>query len=94
MPGRYRGAKLVARVYKAWERKLTAGNAKMQFAPEEGPEFFRQYGWKATEIRFAMDESQRLKREMPLAWLWCLFTSKESMEIYRKMTSFVLFELL
>ncbi len=64
----------------------------MQFAPEEGPEFFRQYGWTAAEIRFAMDESHRLKREMPLAWLWRLFASKESREIYRKMTSFVLLE--
>lgn len=82
----------LTRVYKAWEKKLTAGNAKMQFAPEEGPEFFRQYGWKAADIRFAMDESHRLKREMSFAWLWRLFASKESIEPYRKMSSFLLLE--
>lgn len=79
-----------------WGRSLAAGNAQMKFAPKQGIEFFRPYGWHAVETRSASAEARRLKREMPLAWLWRLmapFTSNKRQEQYRQMDSnFVLLE--
>lgn len=41
----------------------------MLFAPEEGAEFFQQYGWKVALLRSFREESRRLKRQIRLAWL-------------------------
>jgi methyltransferase (TIGR00027 family) len=53
-------------------RKVTGagGTAPMHFGPAEGPEFFRPYGWDVVEQRSMLDEARRLRREMPMAWLW------------------------
>jgi len=43
---------------------------KMQFAPEEGTNFFRAYGWQLVEFRSLFEEAQRLNRgAMPEACL-------------------------
>ena len=34
----------------------------LRFAPEEGPEFFRRYGWEIARYRSCLDEGQRLDR--------------------------------
>lgn len=34
----------------------------MQFAPREGSEFFRRYGWKAVEFRSLVEAGLRLDR--------------------------------
>lgn len=51
-------------------RILDAANATMHFAPAEGEEFFRPLGWTPVEFREFLVEARRLKREMPLMWLW------------------------
>lgn len=38
------------------------GKVGLCFAPEEGPGFFRCYGWKTDEIRSCLKEGQRLNR--------------------------------
>jgi methyltransferase (TIGR00027 family) len=60
---------ILKRTQKQWGKQLSAANAPMYFAPAEGPEFFRPSGWKLVEFREFLDESRRLKREMPMAWM-------------------------
>lgn len=60
---------IVERTRKYWGKHLSSANAPIHFGPAEGPEFFRPSGWKLVEFREFLDESRRLKREMPLAWM-------------------------
>jgi methyltransferase (TIGR00027 family) len=57
------------RLHRNWGKHLEDGSSLYEFAPEEGPGFFRPYGWNVAEFRPVFDEARRLKREMPLAWL-------------------------
>lgn len=43
-------------------RQLASARATHRFAPEEGPEFFRPYGWVPVEVRSSWKESQRIGR--------------------------------
>lgn len=43
-------------------RQLASANATHRFAPEEGPEFFRPYGWVPVEVLSLWRESQRIGR--------------------------------
>jgi methyltransferase (TIGR00027 family) len=54
---------------RAMKGHLAAGQARMQFAPEEGAAFFQPYGWRIAEFHASQDEAHRLKREIPLWWL-------------------------
>jgi methyltransferase (TIGR00027 family) len=65
---------ILKRMQKTWGKKVAEGNAPFRFAPEEGTEFFRPYGWREAEWRSMMQESHRLNRQMPLAWLWRFMT--------------------
>jgi methyltransferase (TIGR00027 family) len=72
---------------KWFSKSLGPAGVRMQFAPEEGPDFFVSYGWKPVEFRATFMESQRLKREMPMAWLvkvLSLFSSKKRREGFQK----------
>jgi methyltransferase (TIGR00027 family) len=55
------------RLHRSWGSHLEAGNTPFQFAPDEGSDFFRPYGWTTAEFRPVLDEGKRLQREMPLA---------------------------
>jgi methyltransferase (TIGR00027 family) len=66
---------ILERTMKNWGKQLSSANAPMYFAPAEGPEFFRPQGWKLVEFREFLDESRRLKREMPMAWMLHLVES-------------------
>jgi methyltransferase (TIGR00027 family) len=55
-----------------YQRSLAAAGAPLRFGPEEGTEFYRPFGWKTAEFRSSFDESRRLRREMPGAWLFRL----------------------
>ena len=71
---------------------MDVGNAKMQFAPEEGPNFFASFGWKVAESRSMGQEARRLHREMPLAWLWRLLmpmVPKDKREMYQRLDSHI-----
>jgi methyltransferase (TIGR00027 family) len=66
---------ILERTMKNWGKQLSSANAPMYFAPADGPEFFRPQGWKPVEFREFLDESRRLKREMPMAWMLHLVES-------------------
>jgi methyltransferase (TIGR00027 family) len=57
------------RLHRSWGSHLEGANAPYQFAPEDGADFFRPFGWNVAEFRPVFDEARRLRREMPLAWL-------------------------
>jgi methyltransferase (TIGR00027 family) len=78
-----------------WQPKLRQGNAPFRFGPPEGTAFFEPYGWREAEFRSTWDESRRLKRTMPGAWLWTLlskFQSAQRREAGRRMSGIVLLE--
>jgi methyltransferase (TIGR00027 family) len=47
------------------QKKMTAQlnqAAPFKFAPDEGPDFFRRYGWKPSDVRSLLKNAARLKR--------------------------------
>jgi methyltransferase (TIGR00027 family) len=58
---------LVRMLRKKMGHQLDRGNAPLQWAPEEGPEFFVPYGWKPLEVCSMLKTGLRLKR-LPL-WM-------------------------
>ena len=86
---------LLKMLKRSWQPRLAAANAPMQFAPEEGTEFFAPLGWREVEFRSTWDESLRLRRTIALAWLWnglSRLRSKAVRERYRRMSGTVLLE--
>jgi O-methyltransferase involved in polyketide biosynthesis len=78
-----------------WGPQLEQGNAPFQFGPAEGTAFFAPFGWREAEFRSTWDESFRLQRTMPGAWLWQLLSklqSKQRQEAGRRMSGIVLME--
>lgn len=55
-----------------WQPMLRQGNAPFRFGPAENTAFFAPFGWRELEFRPHWDESVRLKRTMPHAWVWNL----------------------
>jgi methyltransferase (TIGR00027 family) len=66
------GPLLLKFMNRTWGRRLDPAQARFQFAPEEGPRFFEPLGWRTAEYHSNWDEARRLKREMPLKWIWNL----------------------
>ena len=58
---------------KTWGAIFARAGATMRFAPEEGPAFFRPYGWKVAETYSFLEESRRLGRPTPAGRLWHWF---------------------
>src|SRR5258706_926805 len=86
---------LLKMLAKGWGRKLQEGNAPFRFAPAEGTQFFAPHGWGEAEYRSMWFESLRLKRTMPLAWLFSLvakFYSKKKREEFRRFSGIVLLQ--
>lgn len=80
---------------RTWGKQLAASGSPFQFAPEEGTEFFRPYGWREAEYRSVWEEAQRLKRTMKLAWLWNAigrFYPKRARDRFRRFSGFVRLE--
>jgi len=87
--------RLLKMMEKTWGRATAAGNAPFQFAPAEGSQFFRARGWQEAEFRSMWEESLRLRRTMPLAWLWNLIARlypKSKREEFRRMSGVALLE--
>jgi methyltransferase (TIGR00027 family) len=77
---------LLALLKKWYSKTMEEGGVTMKFAPEEGPDFFRQFGWNVAEFHRTQDEARRLQREMPGSWLWKIvgtFMSKKTREGFR-----------
>jgi methyltransferase (TIGR00027 family) len=86
---------LLKMLARSWGRKLEAGNAPFRFAPAEGTRFFTPHGWAEAEYRSMWVESLRLKRTMPMAWLWSLIAklySKKKREEFRRFSGIVLLQ--
>ena len=85
--------RLLKMMARTWGRAVAAGNAPFQFAPAEGSHFFQAQGWQEAEFRSMWEESLRLRRTMPLAWLWNLIGRlypKSKRETFRRMSGIVL----
>lgn len=54
---------------RSWNSQLATGNARVQFAPEDGVKFYERLCWRVAEVRLSMEEAHRLRREMRYAWL-------------------------
>ena len=48
---------------RTWAKHMT--RAPLQFAPPSGERFFTGYGWRIAEIRFSLEEGERLNRMPP-----------------------------
>jgi len=86
---------LIKRMSRTWGKNVAAGGAPFRFAPEEGTEFFRPYGWREAVFRSTWEESQRLKRTMKGAWIWNLIgklSTKKGKEKFRRFSGYVLLE--
>jgi len=84
---------LIQRMNRTWGKNLAAGGAPFRFAPAEGTEFFRPYGWREALFRSNWEEAQRLKRTMKGIWLWKLIgrlSPKRVREGVRRFSGFVL----
>ena len=79
---------LLKMLSKNWGKKLEEGNAPFRFAPAEGTEFFRSHGWVEAEYRSMWTESLRLKRTMPLAWLFGLVAKLSSQKKRKEFSRF------
>jgi methyltransferase (TIGR00027 family) len=78
-----------------WSPKLRDGNAPFLFGPADSNAFFAPLGWRETEFRSLWDESFRIHRTMPGAYVWrWLFRLLPAArrEAGRRMSSIVLFE--
>ena len=80
---------------RTWQPSLESAGTPMQFAPEEGTEFFGPAGWREAEFRSTWDEARRLRRMMPMAWLWILLSRLQPearREAGRRMSGVVLLD--
>ena len=86
---------LLKMLARSWQPKLNEGHAPFRFGPAEGTAFFASSGWRESEFRSTWDESLRLNRTMPGAWLWTLLSKLQSglkREAGRRMSGIVLME--
>jgi methyltransferase (TIGR00027 family) len=86
---------LLKMLARSWQPKLKEGHAPFRFGPAEGTAFFAPFGWLESEFRSSWDESLRLNRTMPGAWLWTLLSklqSQQKREAGRRMSGIVLME--
>ena len=86
---------LLKKMSRTWGKSLAEGGAPFKFAPAEGTEFFRPYGWREAVFRSTWEEAQRLNRTMKGAWLWNLIgrlMPKSKRDQIRRFSGYVLLE--
>jgi O-methyltransferase involved in polyketide biosynthesis len=87
--------RLVRITNRYWGDALAAGRTPFRFAPEDSAAFFAPLGWREIVFRSGLDDARRLKREMPMTWLWRLLArvaSAERRASFQKMTGVILLE--
>ncbi|HEY0778025.1 MAG TPA: class I SAM-dependent methyltransferase [Gemmatirosa sp.] len=87
--------RLLALMQRSWGAAAARGNAPFRFAPAEGTDFFRPFGWREAQFRSAMEEAHRLRREMRGAWLWRALARlgpPARREEFRRMSAFIRLE--
>jgi methyltransferase (TIGR00027 family) len=85
---------LLQRMTRTWGKSLPE-SAPFRFAPAEGTEFFRPYGWREAQYRSLWEEALRLNRTMKGAWLWNLIgrlSPRKVREGFRRFSGLVLLE--
>jgi methyltransferase (TIGR00027 family) len=60
---------LVKVAQRLWYEQLEMVQARLQFAPSQGAEFFRPYGWQMQQFRSLLQAAHRLNRDVPFGWL-------------------------
>ena len=86
---------LLKMMARTWGKQLSEGNAPFKFGPPDSAAFFAPLGWKQVTYRSMMDEARRLKREMPMMWLWripMLFMPRVRRAAMRTMSGTILLE--
>ena len=86
---------LLKRMSRTWGKSLAEGGAPFKFAPAEGTDFFRPYGWREAQYRSTWEEARRLNRTMKGAWLWNLIgrlMPKSKRDEFRRFSGYVLLE--
>jgi methyltransferase (TIGR00027 family) len=89
--------RLLRMMMKSWGKAVTSGNAPFQFAPANGTNFFREFGWEERAFYSTMEEAARLDREMKskMMWLWKLMgrlSPEHKREEFRRMSGIVVLE--
>lgn len=87
--------RLLKMMTKSWGKALASGNAPFKFAPANGTNFFRDFGWEERAFYSTMEEAERLDREMKMMWLWKFlgrFYPERMREEFRRMSGVVLLE--
>jgi len=87
--------RLLKMMMKSWGKAVASGNAPFRFAPPNGTNFFREFGWEERAYYSTMEEAERLDREMKMMWLWRFlgrFYPERMREEFRRMSGTVLLE--
>jgi methyltransferase (TIGR00027 family) len=78
-------------------RKIQMQNAPFLFEPADYFGFFSEHGWRAEDIRYVPEEAHKLKRPVPLPFLWrwrvrlmSLIAGRRSRRALQKSTAYVL----
>lgn len=79
---------------KRYQQSLSAAGAPLRFAPEEGTQFYRPFGWKTAEFRSSLGEARKLRRAPGWSWVVDLIGvfSRERRERMYRMGGVVLLE--
>jgi O-methyltransferase involved in polyketide biosynthesis len=89
------GEEALKYMVKTYNRALAEGNARMQWAlPVQGG-FFEPLGWRELRFHSFSEEGKRLKREMPLSWVWDLLlwiVPEAKKQELRRMSGIILLE--
>ena len=87
--------RLLKMIMKTWGKAVASGNAPFKFAPANGTNFFRDFGWEERAYYSAMEEAERLDREMKGMWFWKLLGRlypERMREGFRRMSGMVVLE--
>jgi O-methyltransferase involved in polyketide biosynthesis len=87
--------RLLKMMSKSWGAAVASGNAPFKFAPANGTNFFRDFGWDERAFYSTMEEAERLDREMKMMWLWKFlsrFYSERVREEVRRMSGIAVLE--
>jgi methyltransferase (TIGR00027 family) len=74
-------------------------NAPFKFKPKDWFAFFKEHGWRATEVRYLAEEGERLHRPIVLPWkvsailkIRALFATKEQRAGFKRFAGYVMLE--
>lgn len=84
---------LLERLKRTWGKSLD--NAPFLFAPADSTRFFAPHGWREREFRSMWEDSKRLKRRMPGAWMWdlvALLMPRDKQRLMRRLAGNVMLE--